>query len=239
MAFLMTDAQSPLKEFYPTTFSVDLNGSPMKWHGVVKVPFIDEIRLHEVLDETELGLTDEEVSRNTFGETRIFIPVSLAPGKEFPGEISVRGPSYWGMIYRLNDEEDSEFMFRSPEMSLNMCVSFLLHGIQELPYAIGGGYDARKWETAWDKGAYDQEEIERSWELPLQIPGVTPGSDMMNRKKRIEKMRHLERLADRGEYRGGYACPPNWNDCAPGGHGCVYPCTGVSSLSLWNIYVYA
>ena len=41
----MTDANSPIHDFYPTDFSVDLEGKRNDWEGVVLIPFIDEARL--------------------------------------------------------------------------------------------------------------------------------------------------------------------------------------------------
>jgi 5'-3' exoribonuclease 2 len=193
MALLMTDSASPLKKYYPTTFPIDLNGSTLKWHGVVKIPFIDEEELRTVLNSTELSLSDEEMARNTFGRTRIFIPLRVAPGKDLPEEISVTGPPYWGVLTRLPGWRDQdmtgEFWFSEPILPLNAFLSFLIPGVVLPPFALDNQYDARKYETAWDKGAFDQEELERSWEIPLQIPGVPPGADYMSRTRYVERLR--------------------------------------------------
>ncbi len=42
---LMTDSNSPILDFYPTEFEQDLNGKKQDWEAVVKIPFIDEVRL--------------------------------------------------------------------------------------------------------------------------------------------------------------------------------------------------
>lgn len=41
----MTDANSPVADFYPTQFRVDMEGKRNDWEGVVLVPFIEEARL--------------------------------------------------------------------------------------------------------------------------------------------------------------------------------------------------
>lgn len=41
----MTDANSPIHDFYPTDFKVDMEGKRNDWEGVVLIPFIDEARL--------------------------------------------------------------------------------------------------------------------------------------------------------------------------------------------------
>lgn len=41
----MCDPRSPIKDFYPTDFDVDMEGKRAEWEGVVLVPFIDQTRL--------------------------------------------------------------------------------------------------------------------------------------------------------------------------------------------------
>ena len=41
----MCDAASPIMDFYPRDFRVDLEGKRNDWEGVVLVPFIEEQRL--------------------------------------------------------------------------------------------------------------------------------------------------------------------------------------------------
>lgn len=47
--WLMTDARSPILDFYPEKFDVDMEGKRAEWEGVVKVPFVSESRLLEAV----------------------------------------------------------------------------------------------------------------------------------------------------------------------------------------------
>jgi 5'-3' exoribonuclease 1 len=42
---LMTEETSPIIDFYPTDFELDMNGKKQDWEAVVKIPFIDQDRL--------------------------------------------------------------------------------------------------------------------------------------------------------------------------------------------------
>ncbi len=39
----MLNPDSPILDFYPTEFEVDMEGKRASWEGVVKVPFVDEV----------------------------------------------------------------------------------------------------------------------------------------------------------------------------------------------------
>jgi len=67
---LMTSPSSPIIEFYPEDFQVDMNGKHNPWEGVVLIPFIDAPKLLDTVRRLcpDTALTREEKSRNTTGQ---------------------------------------------------------------------------------------------------------------------------------------------------------------------------
>lgn len=65
----MYDVSSPILDFYPTDFESDLNGKKQEWEAVVKIPFIDEVRLLQAMSCTysifdyDFALTDHSSTR--------------------------------------------------------------------------------------------------------------------------------------------------------------------------------
>jgi len=64
---------SPILDFYPTTFDIDMNGKKMAWQGVALLPFIDERRLLEAMVPRYPQLKEEEVRRNKWGSNALFV----------------------------------------------------------------------------------------------------------------------------------------------------------------------
>ena len=64
---LMTNPDSPIIDFYPRDFTLDMNGKKQDWEAVVKIPFIEEGRLLQAMATKEDNLTADEKSRNSFG----------------------------------------------------------------------------------------------------------------------------------------------------------------------------
>ncbi len=69
---LMTNPASPIIDFYPRDFELDMNGKKMEWEAVVKIPFIDEKRLLAAMAPKNLLLSEVEKFRNEFGVTLKF-----------------------------------------------------------------------------------------------------------------------------------------------------------------------
>lgn len=69
---LMTDPDSPIVDFYPLEFPIDLNGKKYAWQGVALLPFIDADRLLEAMKPLYPKLNQEEIDRNSMGSDVLF-----------------------------------------------------------------------------------------------------------------------------------------------------------------------
>ncbi|XP_045453231.1 5'-3' exoribonuclease 2 homolog [Melitaea cinxia] len=72
-AKLMSDPFSPIIDFYPTDFKIDLNGKKFAWQGVALLPFVDETRLFKALEPYYKDLSQAERQRNTRGHDRLYV----------------------------------------------------------------------------------------------------------------------------------------------------------------------
>jgi len=68
----MTNDDSPIIDFYPSSFEIDMNGKKMTWQGVALLPFIDEKRLLDAMAPHYPNLTEEEIKRNRWGSNAMF-----------------------------------------------------------------------------------------------------------------------------------------------------------------------
>lgn len=75
---LMTEDDSPIIDFYPKEFEIDMNGKKMVWQGVALLPFIDPARLLEAMSTKYPELTEFEIKRNELGVDTLFV------GQEHP-----------------------------------------------------------------------------------------------------------------------------------------------------------
>jgi 5'-3' exoribonuclease 2 len=69
---LMTDPESPIVDFYPTDFPIDLNGKKYAWQGVALLPFINADRLLKAMESLYPKLSPDEVKRNSMGHDILF-----------------------------------------------------------------------------------------------------------------------------------------------------------------------
>ncbi|KAJ2558388.1 5'-3' exoribonuclease 2 [Coemansia sp. RSA 1933] len=70
---LMTEDDSPIIDFYPTDFPLDLNGKKFLWQAVILLPFIDKQRLLDSVTKVYPKLEAEESERNELGNEALFI----------------------------------------------------------------------------------------------------------------------------------------------------------------------
>eukprot|EP00884_Botryococcus_braunii_P018818 jgi/Botrbrau1/561/Bobra.0010s0030.1 len=81
---LMTSPSSPIVDFYPESFRIDLEGKRADWEGIVLVPFIDEARLLAAeATITPDKLSAEERRRNVLGDILIFTFAENSTDTEF------------------------------------------------------------------------------------------------------------------------------------------------------------
>lgn len=69
----MINEDSPILDFYPSDFDIDMNGKKMAWQGVALLPFIEQHRLISALESKEDELNDDEKRRNRWGDNVMFI----------------------------------------------------------------------------------------------------------------------------------------------------------------------
>ena len=81
-ANLMTDKDSPIIDFYPEDFDLDLNGKRFAWQAVVLLPFIDQKRLLDATSAVMPLLNDEEKRRNSNLTNLMFVHTSHPLSKQ-------------------------------------------------------------------------------------------------------------------------------------------------------------
>lgn len=73
--WLMKSSKSPIIDFYPNSFTIDMNGKRWPWEAVVLLPFIDSERLvtssRTMIPESLLS--ESERRRNQLGEALVYI----------------------------------------------------------------------------------------------------------------------------------------------------------------------
>ncbi|KAF5894170.1 5'-3' exoribonuclease 2, partial [Clarias magur] len=73
---LMSNPDSPIIDFYPEDFAIDLNGKKYAWQGVALLPFVDERRLRAALEKVYPDLSPDEARRNSLGSDVVFVSKS-------------------------------------------------------------------------------------------------------------------------------------------------------------------
>ena len=82
---LMTEDDSPIIDFYPKSFTIDMNGKRWPFEAVVLLPFIDSGRLVDACELVDTSqLTDEEKRRNVHGEPLLLSKENCLPLESSP-----------------------------------------------------------------------------------------------------------------------------------------------------------
>ncbi|KAH9809302.1 hypothetical protein Tdes44962_MAKER06162 [Teratosphaeria destructans] len=127
---LMTDPNSPIIDFYPRDFELDMNGKKQEWEAVVKIPFIDEQRLLSAMAPKDALLSEAERRRNDFGVSLKFT---------YAGEVDYTYPSSLpGIFPDLEHCHCVENIFELPTMDgLDVYVG-LVEGVKLGEAALAG-----------------------------------------------------------------------------------------------------
>jgi 5'-3' exoribonuclease 2 len=159
-AKLMLDPKSPIIDFYPEDFNIDLNGKKFAWQGVALLPFVDETRLFKAVAPYRNELTLEEIKRNKLGDDCLYLGVG-SPGysllkkfyeaeddneKEYP--VSIEGMQ--GLVLRSEDNVPEGGTFVSVIKGLYDCSDNRVITVRyrDPKYAEGFIFPARKLENA-------------------------------------------------------------------------------------------
>ncbi|KAJ8723637.1 hypothetical protein PYW07_007617 [Mythimna separata] len=117
-AQLMSDPFSPIIDFYPTDFKIDLNGKKFAWQGVALLPFVDEERLFKALEPYYDELTEAEKLRNIRGHDRLYVGTGNKSYEYLLGLYSDAGPRLRQLI-----EKQQTYPYRSDGVTGDVLLS--------------------------------------------------------------------------------------------------------------------
>ena len=124
---LMSNPDSPIIDFYPEEFEIDMNGKKMSWQGIALLPFIEEKRLLLVLESKYPELTDDERDRNTL-KSEVLV-------------ISAQNVNYnrFSEIYKSTDEKTITFGCSATNLAGTIFKNdhFQLEGLTKFPLSYG------------------------------------------------------------------------------------------------------
>ncbi|KAL0087236.1 XRN 5'-3' exonuclease N-terminus-domain-containing protein, partial [Phycomyces blakesleeanus] len=119
---LMCDSNSPIIDFYPRDFDMDMNGKKQDWEAVIKIPFIDEKRLLSAMDAREHRLTASERAKSKVGDSFKFVydnkttgDAAVGEGRVYPSPL----PGVFPDIHNCLAREEVYHLPRLDGLSLN------------------------------------------------------------------------------------------------------------------------
>ncbi|RMZ79754.1 hypothetical protein DV738_g3128, partial [Chaetothyriales sp. CBS 135597] len=127
---LMTSSDSPIIDFYPRDFQLDMNGKKMEWEAVVKIPFIDEKRLLAAMAPKNALLSEDEKKRNEFG---VSLKFTYSPDVDY-----VYPSSLVGTFSHLPHCHCVQNIFELPTMDGLEPHAGLVDGVKLGEYALAG-----------------------------------------------------------------------------------------------------
>ncbi|UKK02617.2 exoribonuclease [Theileria orientalis] len=129
---LMTDPESPLRDFYPVKFQEDPNGKRYKYQWVALLPFIDEEKLLHYVKPIEEQLSEHEKYRNRVSKNIIFLTPQLR--MVFINQIN--------RTEKVTDTKYSKYVVKGDELEYYICKcskkhkSVLLKGVKIPPNVL-------------------------------------------------------------------------------------------------------
>jgi 5'-3' exoribonuclease 2 len=103
--WLMSSSQSPIIDFYPTNFKLDINGAAYAWMGVNLLPFIDTKRMQLAMkaadgDMKKLSVAEKQRNKKT-GDIQLYFVAGTKSRLQ-------RQLLQEGQVYRSNFESKDE-----------------------------------------------------------------------------------------------------------------------------------
>jgi 5'-3' exoribonuclease 1 len=126
---LMTDEDSPIKDFYPADCEIDKNGKTASWEAVVLLSFVDEKRLKAAMAPLSSKLSIEEKKRNSFGFNLIY---------NFNPQVSTLVKSPLPSAFPDFESHATESVYHLPSMEGKKFIIGLSKGVKTGIYMLSG-----------------------------------------------------------------------------------------------------
>ena len=129
---LMDEKTSEIGDFYPTSFTTDLNGKKQEWEAVVLIPFIDESRLLSAMQPCFAKLMKSERVRNQHGPCQLY-----AHDPNSPHLVKSTLPGVFADIELCSAKRTNIPLYAWSKISINSLVKGLLPGCDLSVYYQG------------------------------------------------------------------------------------------------------